>query len=100
MPRMVVILIWGLGAVDGAKVGKRVRRREGWHLSLQPFPSMRWGTIQTYTMQTSGFAPSPLTFHTPLPSSGTGKLIDAFSILLGGRWGDRQAARKSWWLLN
>lgn len=39
-------------------------------------------------------------FPYPLLSSGAGKLIDAFSILLGGRWGDRQAARKSWWLLN
>lgn len=39
------------------------------------------------------FIPSPF-------PSGLGQLIDAFSILLGGRWEDRQAARKSWWLLN
>lgn len=36
----------------------------------------------------------------PFPS-GRGQLINAFScILSGGRWEDRQAARKSWWLLN
>lgn len=63
---MVVILIQSLGPSDEAKVGKCLRSREGWDPSLQPFSSMRWGTVQTFIMLTSEFAPSPLTFHTPL----------------------------------
>lgn len=102
MPRTVVIWTLGLGSADGAKTEKCVRRRGQWGLSPQPFPSDSETRNHTHLHPTNmRVCQHNSRLFVPSPSwSGLGQLIDAFSILSGGRWEDRQAARKSWWLLN
>ena len=58
VPQTLEMWTLGLGSVDGAKVEKWVRSREGCDLSSQPPPSVRQAKTHTYILQAS--PPKPL----------------------------------------
>lgn len=96
MSRTAIILSLGSGSTDEVKVDTL-----GWALSLKLSPSdseTESHTPPSYVRPgmpfISGFS------RTPCFPAGPGQLVNAVSLLLGGRWEDGQAARTSRWLLN